>query len=118
MMGTKFAFSITSITTDCIEGEGEQGPAGGWEAEATEREGGSAGCQGGGKAEGARGGDKEEAGGTEAGGDGAAGDGETAASDGGETRPGTAGSTEVWYPQQPLISAEVIADPSEMTLVC
>lgn len=85
-------------------GAGEQGPAGGREAEATERQGGPAGGQRGGKEAGARWGDKEEAGGTEAGRDGAAGDGETATPDGGEERPGTAGPTEVWYPQQPLSS--------------
>lgn len=77
------------------EGAGEQGPAGGWEAEATDREGGSEGCQGGGKEEGAKGGNKEEEGSTEAGEDVAAGDGETATRDGGEKTPRTAGSAEV-----------------------
>lgn len=88
-------------------GAGEQVQAGSRETETTERERGSAGCQRGGKEERPRGGDEEEAGGTEAGEDGATGDGETATSDGGEEKPGTTGSTEVWYPQQPLTCAEV-----------
>lgn len=82
-----------------VEGAREQSEAGGREAEATERGGGSAGGQRGGEEEGARRGGEEEA----AGGEAAAGDGEAAAPEGGAERPGTAGSTAVWYPRQQLL---------------